>query len=162
MSGSGTRETNAPDVALKVNPSENEAVSNIRLSAVNNGGQVEGRLPIAKPRTDTGSGCIGTHRSYDFGLFSDEDGDNPTLTRDQRHLKLLEDGWQPIRWRHPECGDVELVTSDGFWLSTDLAGGGVVMGPSEKALAAINAGRTRFVRDKDGNLVAEVWDESES
>lgn len=69
------------------------------------------------------------------------------------HNDLLRLGWRPTRWRHPVKGDLELVTSDGFWIARMPNGQMFHHFGLDRSVAALRSGRSDFSRDEQGNLV---------
>lgn len=70
-----------------------------------------------------------------------------------QHERLLREGWTPIRWRHPDRGEIELIVSDDAWIARTPRGNMACMAGQDRILRAVAEGRSKFTRDKDGNLI---------
>lgn len=70
------------------------------------------------------------------------------------HRSMLLAGWRPVRWKHPDEGDHELVASHGFWQWRHPGGPGGVRWGMKHAIWDRDVLLVK-TRDEDGNLIVK-------
>ena len=79
---------------------------------------------VDAPQRDSGGAALPVTREIlasqydgftDGGVIEENPNDLPFNDMLAIHKDLLANGWRPLRWRHPEMGEQEIVLPIGFW-----------------------------------------------